>query len=71
MSMQTLKITGMMCDGCASNVKDALERDPGVTQADVELNTGTAQVTYDPQQTTPQYLVDTVRRSGYGAEPAA
>ena len=33
--MTTLIITGMTCDSCATHVKEALEKVPGVQSADV------------------------------------
>ncbi|MBO4763578.1 MAG: heavy-metal-associated domain-containing protein [Candidatus Methanomethylophilaceae archaeon] len=47
-----LKIEGMMCEGCVSNVKSALEAVDGVASADVNLKKGTATVSHDgvPQE---------------------
>ena len=42
---KTLKITGMMCAHCEATVKKALEAVPGVTEAKVSHQTGTAVVT--------------------------
>ena len=42
--MQTLRIDGMTCDGCARHVKEALEALPGVQSADVAYPQGTARV---------------------------
>ncbi|MDO4389375.1 MAG: heavy metal translocating P-type ATPase [Eubacteriales bacterium] len=42
---KTLKITGMMCAHCEATVKKALEAVPGVTEARVSHQTGTAVVT--------------------------
>jgi mercuric reductase len=43
--MTTLKITGMTCDACATHVKEALEKVPGVHSALVSYPQGTAQLT--------------------------
>ena len=41
---KTLKIEGMMCGHCEARVKKALEALPGVAQAEVSHETGTAVV---------------------------
>ena len=40
MSKTTLKIEGMMCEGCVKNVKESLEKVEGVTSVDVNLKKG-------------------------------
>lgn len=42
--MTTLEIVGMTCESCASHVKSALEKVPGVMSADVSWQQGIAQV---------------------------
>ena len=42
--MTTLKITGMTCDSCATHVKEALEKVPGVQSADVSYTKGSAKL---------------------------
>ncbi len=42
---KTLKVEGMMCENCEARVKKALEAVPGVENAIVDRNTGTAVVT--------------------------
>ena len=49
--MTTLKITGMTCDSCATHVKEALEKVPGVRSAIVSYATGAAQLALDPGTT--------------------
>lgn len=44
MTKTTLKIEGMMCEGCVGKVKAALENMDGVTSVDVNLKKGTATV---------------------------
>jgi Cu+-exporting ATPase len=58
----------MTCAGCQAGVQKALEREPGVLQASVNLMTQNAAVTYNPAATRPEALVEAVRRTGYGAE---
>ncbi len=42
---RTIKIEGMMCAHCEATVKKALEAVPGVTNAEVSHEAGTAVVT--------------------------
>ncbi len=44
MAKTTLKIEGMMCEGCVANVTKALESTEGVESAAVDLKKGTATV---------------------------
>lgn len=47
MSKTTIKIEGMMCEGCVKSVKEALEKVPGVTSVEINLKKGTATVLQD------------------------
>ena len=47
MAKTSLKIEGMMCEGCVANVKNRLEGLEGVTSVDVNLKKGTAVVNHD------------------------
>ncbi|HEY3933323.1 MAG TPA: heavy metal translocating P-type ATPase [Gemmatimonadales bacterium] len=64
----TLPVTGMTCAACQSRVQRALEAEPGVEGAAVNLLLGSAAVEYDPARTSPERLVAAVRATGYGAE---
>ena len=63
-----LNVSGMTCAACQANVQRALKRQPGVSDASVNLMTGQAQVVFDPALTAPPQLVEAVRTIGYGAE---
>ncbi|WP_460007252.1 heavy-metal-associated domain-containing protein [Methanogenium cariaci] len=60
-----LPVTGMVCDGCVTSVKDALESVAGVKKADVSLEKKEAEVTYDPAQATKEKLKKAVKNAGY------
>jgi copper chaperone CopZ len=62
-----LKIGGMGCDGCVKSVKAALEGQPGVAGAKVDLESETAVVEYMPTVVTRQDLVKAVEEAGYTA----
>ncbi|MDO5861707.1 MAG: heavy metal-associated domain-containing protein [Thermoplasmata archaeon] len=47
MAKTTIKVEGMMCEGCVKTVKESLEKVPGVTSVDVNLKKGTATVQQD------------------------
>lgn len=47
MSKTTIKVEGMMCEGCVNNVSGSLGKVPGVESVDVNLKKGTATVMHD------------------------
>jgi Cu+-exporting ATPase len=74
---ETLPILGMTCASCVSRVERALAKTPGVVDAQANLATEKATVTYVPGQTDRAALVAAVRAAGYdvvdgaGAVPSA
>ena len=64
-----LKVSGMTCGHCLATVKSALAVVPGVSEVDVLLAEGRARVRAD-DGVTEAALVEAVRRTGYGADPA-
>lgn len=62
-----MKVSGMTCGGCAKGVQRALASEDGVTACEVNLNAGTATVTYDPDAVSEAELAGVVRGLGYGA----
>ncbi|MEO6055799.1 MAG: heavy metal translocating P-type ATPase [Gemmatimonadales bacterium] len=64
----TIPVSGMTCAACSGRVQRSLETAAGVTSANVNLMTGAATVEYDPESTSPDRLVETIRSTGYGAE---
>ncbi|MBA3853159.1 MAG: copper-translocating P-type ATPase [Gemmatimonas sp.] len=63
-----IPVTGMTCAACQARVQKTLEKQPGVSQASVNLMMGTATVTYDPAAVEPAALVSAIEQTGYGAE---
>ncbi len=61
----TFQVDGMSCASCVGRVEKALCKLEGVDDATVNLAGESAQVAYDPQQTSPQALIETVREAGY------
>src|SRR5689334_15251840 len=62
-----LNVTGMTCAACQANVQRALSRQPGVSDAAVNLMTGQARVVFDPAVIQPPQLITAVESIGYGA----
>jgi mercuric reductase len=67
--MTELVISGMTCDSCATHVRQALERVPGVRSAQVSYPKGTARLTLAPD-TPMTALVSAVTALGYRARVA-
>jgi Cu+-exporting ATPase len=65
-----IPVTGMTCAACQARVQKKLQREPGVSDASVNLMMATATVTYDPATVNPDRLVTAIRDTGYGAELA-
>jgi Cu+-exporting ATPase len=66
-----IPVSGMTCAACQARVQRSLAKQPGVSDAVVNLMMRTATVTFDPAATTPSALVDAIRSTGYGAELAS
>ncbi len=64
--MIAMKVDGMTCDTCATHVKDALQKVPGVRTAQVSWPKGTAQLATEPG-TSPEALTAAVAGLGYQA----
>ena len=64
----TLDVEGMTCAACQSHVQRALQSQPGVRDASVNLMMKRAAITFDPARITPARLVAAVHESGYEAK---
>jgi periplasmic mercuric ion binding protein len=64
-----LKVSGMTCAGCNSNLSQVLSKVDGVIEQDVAYPGDIAVVTYDPKKTSPKDLVATIHeQTSYTAE---
>ena len=73
MQTEQMKVTGMTCGGCVTNVTQALRGLSGVHDVKVALAEGEATVQYDEKVTSPDQLRSAVKVAGYGVgsdEPA-
>ena len=66
MNKLELEIEGMSCGHCVAAVSEALTELPGVSVDDVRI--GTAQVSYYPDQVSPDQIVLAVEDAGYAAQ---
>ncbi|WP_338738675.1 heavy metal translocating P-type ATPase [Haloplanus salilacus] len=62
---ETVAIADMTCANCAETNEAALERTPGVVDADVNYATDEARVTYNPSVTGVDALYDAIEDAGY------
>jgi P-type Cu+ transporter len=65
-----IPVSGMTCAACQARVQRTLQKQPGVSDAGVNLMMQNATVRYAPSAITPDQLVQAIRDTGYGAELA-
>lgn len=63
----TLAVENMACRICPITVRRALEKVPGVHEAKVDFDTKTATVTFDPEKTNVEALIQATTNAGYPA----
>ena len=61
----TLDVKNMTCALCPIIVKNALEKVPGVTNAKLDFEKKTADVTFDPDKASPATLSKATSDAGY------
>ncbi len=61
----SISVEGMSCAGCVSRVEKALATVEGVSNAEVNLATKRANITYDATATGPTALVDAIKDIGF------
>jgi Cu+-exporting ATPase len=66
-----IPVSGMTCAACSARIQRALQKQPGVADANVNLMMKTATVHFDPHAVSPDQLVGAIKETGYGAELAA
>ncbi len=66
----TLAVNGMTCAACSARVEKVLRQQEGVVEANVNLATNKATVTFDPELITIEQLIKSITDSGYEAQPA-
>src|SRR6266702_3336105 len=68
-SRAVLALEGMTCASCAMRIEKGLKKVPGVADAQVNLATEQASVTYDPARTDVSQMMQKVEAVGYKATP--
>src|SRR5437660_1338691 len=68
-SHTVLALEGMTCASCAMRIEKGLKKLPGVKDANVNLATEQATVTYNPEQVGIEQMVQKVDTTGYKATP--
>ncbi|MDD5410371.1 MAG: cation transporter [Methylobacter sp.] len=63
----TLDMQNMTCAMCKFTIKKALQGVEGVQKADVDFDSKMATVTFDPQKTNSEALINATTRAGYPA----
>lgn len=61
----TVPVTGMTCAACANSVESVLIQQQGVLECAVNFANESAQITFDPDQTTPDDLKKSLQAVGY------
>lgn len=61
----TVRVERMDCSACEAPIRAALEKTPGVREADVSYERGDAQVRYDPRQTGLRQIRRAIDSTGY------
>ena len=63
-----LSIDGMTCQACATRIEKVLNKKQAIVQADVNYANEVAHVQFDASQTTPEQILEWVKKSGYDAK---
>jgi P-type Cu+ transporter len=69
MENTNLKLRGMSCASCASNIEEAIRAVPGVAACSVNFGAEQASVTYDSNKTGVAEIQAAVDAAGYSAQP--
>lgn len=62
----TYSAPDIMCDGCATSIKNALGKQPGISSVDVNVDAKTVTVTHDAPS---DAVVAALDRAGFTATP--
>ena len=65
MKEATFTVEGMHCDGCASNIKTLLDRQPGVLMATVTFADRQARILYDSAAIDETRLVAAIEKADF------
>ena len=63
----SLKLRGMSCASCASNVEKAIATVPGVSLCNINFGAERAAIEYDSRQTSVQEIQEAIEKAGYSS----
>ncbi|MEN6584998.1 MAG: copper ion binding protein, partial [Sulfuricella sp.] len=63
-----LPVAGMTCAACSTRLEKNLNKLPGV-KANINLAAEKAQIEYDPDQATPESLIQAIAKTGFSVPP--
>lgn len=66
----SLQISDMMCEGCVSNIKNALKELEGVENVDISLEHKSADLSYNPDKTKQDTIYKAIEEAGYSVDTA-
>lgn len=59
-----LKVSGMSCGHCKMSVEKVL-KELGASEVNVDLESGSVQISYDESTTTEEMIVNSIEEAGY------
>ncbi|MGD8887389.1 MAG: cation transporter, partial [Desulfobacterales bacterium] len=62
-----LKVSNMWCPACAWLIDESLKKTPGVIESACNFSTDRLQVNYNPIKTSPDQIIDAIKKLGYRA----
>lgn len=65
---KTLNVQGMTCGHCKMSVEGAINKIDGVSSAEVNLEAGSVDVTFDESKVTIDVMKDAIEEQGYDIE---
>lgn len=68
MEQKSLDVQGMTCGHCKASVEETLKKLDGVSAAEVHLDTGKVDVTYDEAKVTVDVMKEAIEEQGYDVE---
>ncbi len=69
MIKKKFKITDMHCTSCALTIDMDLEEVEGVKSVKTSYAKAETEIEFDPDKVTGQLILETIKKSGYKAEP--
>ncbi|MCC5849814.1 MAG: heavy-metal-associated domain-containing protein [Verrucomicrobia bacterium] len=62
-------VKGMTCENCVNGIQHTLSRIDGFMESNIDLESESARITYDPAKITPTQLMARISQLGFEAEP--